>query len=294
MSLAAVMPGVSAWRAPAQGYSLNVVGYYNVPLVPGWNLLANQFIQANSNANFVLAPPATADGSLLYRFDPASQNYYNASTYYYGHGWYGPSRTTNDPVLDLPLGEGFLVWTPVAWTATFVGEVAQGTLINPLPANYSLKSSMVPQAGGLTTALGFPPYPGDLVWRRSAPDPLLFSRYAYDDGAAQWTPSEPDLSVGEGFFLYRTPGQASPDHDWVRNFTVNKAASAPSAARIHRLSFSNGNAVLAIQSVGDGAYDVQFSTDRVSWKTVATGQTAALWQEPARTDAQGYYQLVNP
>ena len=305
MTLAAVMLGVSAWQAPAQVHSLNVVGYYNVTLVRGWNLLANQLIQGNFNANHVL-PLGPPDGSLLYRFDPATQNYYDAGTYIAGLGWYPLSGNTNDSVLNLLPGESFFIWTPETWIATFVGGVAQGTLINPLPANYSLKSSMVPQPGLLTTVLGFPPYPGDLVWRRIAPAPT-FSAYAYDDVGMQWTPSEPNLSVGEGFFLYRAPAQATPGHYWIRNFTVQFAPSPPpgpktaavtagasSAARIRSLSFKNGNAVLVIQTVGEGPYNVQFSLDRVSWTTIAVGQTAALWQEPARGGVQGYYQLVNP
>lgn len=52
--------------------------------------------------------------------------------------------------------------------------------------------------------------------------------------------------------------------------------------------------VLDIKNVGGAPYNVQFSPDRVSWKTVATGQTASLWQESSRSGVQGYYQLVNP
>lgn len=108
LTLAVVMLGASAWQAPAQ-YSLNVVGYYNVPLSPGWNLLANQFIQTNFNANSVLNGSlfdgSLPDGSLLYRFDPATQNYYDAGTYLAGVGWYPLSGDLDDPVLNLPLGE---------------------------------------------------------------------------------------------------------------------------------------------------------------------------------------------
>jgi hypothetical protein len=166
MALTVVTLGVPASRAPAQQvYSLNVVGYYNLTLVPGWNLVANQLIQTNFNANSVL-PVGPVDGSLLYRFNPASQNYYDAGTYIAGLGWYPKSGNLNDSVLEMLPGEGFFIWAPQQWIATFVGEVAQGSLTNPLPANYSLKSSKTLQAGLLTTDLGFPPYPGDMVWRR--------------------------------------------------------------------------------------------------------------------------------
>ncbi len=45
-------------HAQTNVYSINVVGYYNVTLVPGWNLLANQLRQTNFNANCVLTPPS--------------------------------------------------------------------------------------------------------------------------------------------------------------------------------------------------------------------------------------------
>jgi hypothetical protein len=158
MTLAAVTLCFTAWHARAQStvYSLNVVGYYNVTLLPGWNLLANQLIETNNNANFVLFPPPSADGSLLCRFNPTTQSFYEPSTYLDGAGWFGPLGDPNDPELNLPLGEGFFVWTPVTWIATFAGEVAQGTLSNSLPANYSLKASMIPQGGTLSSDLGFP------------------------------------------------------------------------------------------------------------------------------------------
>jgi hypothetical protein len=298
ITVAAAVLAVSTQHAVA-----NVVGYYNVALAPGWNLLANQFIQNNYNANFVLPSGTPVDGSLLYRFNPLAQDYYDAGTYLTGVGWYPLSGNTNDPVLNLPLGEGFFIWTPQSWIATFVGQVAQGSLTNPLPANYSLKASMVPQAGALQTLLGFPPYHGDLVWRWVSP---AFSGSVYRDSSNTWSPAEPSLNVGEGFFLYRSPDQATTDHWWVRNFTVQFAPTSPGGskagplgtgnsppAEISGLSFGNGNAVLAIKNPGGAPYAVQFSVDGVLWKTIATGQTATFWQEPARLGVQGYYQLVN-
>ena len=305
LGLALTVLGASAWHAAAQNvYSLNVVGYYNVTISTGWNLLANQLNLTNVNANYVLTG-SPADGSLLYRFDPANQTYYDAATYIAQLGWYPKSGDLNDPVLDLPLGEGFFIWTPTNWIATFVGEVEQGSLINPLLANYSLKASIVPQAGLLQTDLFFPPYVGDQVWRWVAP---AFSPYTYDASNVAWVPSEPRLNVGEGFILYRSPGEATTNHWWVRNFTVQDVPNPPLVAKFARLganlsspllirslSLQQGNVVLDVQKAIGSAYNVQFSTDRRSWNTIATGQTASLWQESSRGGLQGYYQLVkNP
>jgi hypothetical protein len=77
---------------------------------------------------------------------------------------------------------------------------------------------------------------------------------------------------------------------------VSKLARLPaihsSPLVIRSFSLQQGNVVLDIQNAIDSAYNVQFSTDRRSWNTIATGQTASLWQERSRKGLQGYYQLV--
>ena len=292
----------AVWQAPAQSnvYSLNVVGYYVVILTPGWNLVANQLIPAtNYNANSVLTGPPV-DGSLLYRFNPATQGYSDAGTYLAGVGWYPPSGNTNDPALDVPLGEGVLIWTPQGWTNVFVGEVPQGDLTNQVPAGYSLKASIIPQAGGLSTVLGFPAHPDDKVWRwRVAPPVLQF--YNFDMYDLVWYPDEPSPNVGEGFFV-----QAVDSRLWIRSFIVQAAPSPPVSAMaslassatiqppiwIVGISLKNGSVSLNIGNGGIRTYGVQFSHDRASWYTVASGQTSTVWQEPIRPGTQGSYRLV--
>jgi hypothetical protein len=300
MTLGAVMLCSAVWQTPAQSnvYSLDVVGYYIVPISPGWNVVANQFIPAtNYNANSVLLGQAV-DGSLLYRFNPATQGYYEAGTYFTGVGWYAPSGNPNDPALNLPLGDGVLIWTPQRWTNIFVGFVAQGYLTNPLPAGFSLKSSIVPVAGGLETIIAFPAHPNDKVWRGAPPVP---SFYTFDELDLVWHPEEPSLNVGEGFFLYTTDPRL-----WVWNFIVQSVPSPLTSSRtalaapaivvapplLFNLTLKNGAAMLSINKSPGQYYNVQFSQDRASWTTVATGQNSALWQEPLRPGTRGYYRLA--
>jgi hypothetical protein len=89
---------------------------------------------ANYNANHVLGPGP--DGAVLYRFNPASQNYYYAGTFIAGVGWYPLSGNTNDSVLELLPGESFFIWTPETWSATFFGEVAPSPKsVRPIPCH---------------------------------------------------------------------------------------------------------------------------------------------------------------
>jgi hypothetical protein len=99
-------------------------------------------------------------------------------------------------------------------TITFVGEVKQGNLVNPVPANYNIEGSIVPQAGALSTALGFPAADGDQVFKWNG---TTYAGYLYEDpgGGGEWSPSEPAVEVGEGFF-----SRKSAAVDWTRDFTV--------------------------------------------------------------------------
>jgi len=282
---AALRPAV---QAQSNVYSSNIVGYINVALSPGWNLATAQLITTPSNnANDVL--PGAPDGSLLYRFDLGS--YKEAATYLTGVGWYPISGDTNDPALNLPLGEGFFIWTPQACTITIVGEVAQGCLANVIPVGYSLKGSMVPQAGLLHDVLLFPNTTGvracvlfDTPW--VCP---LFSCYMY---TTFWSPADPYINVAQGFVV-----QSPMPQLWIRNFIVQgpTPARAGTDSALHILSCKIRDGMVTLQiSKTTERYNVQFSTNRVDWNTVATDQTGVTWNCALPPGPQGYFQVSQP
>ena len=307
LTLAAALLGILPEPSRAQVYSINIVGYYNVTVVPGWNLLANQLRLTNMNANYVLIPSSpVADGSLLYRFNPTNQNYYDAAIYYTnsGVGWYAPSGEPDDPSLELPLGEGFFISSRTTWNATFVGEVVQGSLDTPLPARYSLKASMIPQQGTLTGDLAFPEIDGADVHFFLRPNQRYTDAFTFFAGAG-WADATggviaggPTNFVGESFFLHN-PGPATV---WHRNFTVQFAGTGQpgegtgglASSKISQIRLSAGMVRLSVLKANGATYAVQFSRDRMNWTTVAANQSATLWEEPVRPGAQGYYQVVNP
>lgn len=195
-----------ATAAAQNVYSLNVVGYYNVP-VPADTLvlIANQ-LNTTNNTLAGLFPNA-----------PAFSQFYK-----YAGGWTESSfddidmAWVPDPTVSLNPGEGGFFKSPEATTLTFVGEVLQGNLSNPLPSIgvLGVRSSMVPQAGLLTTDLGYPGEAFDQVYTYAGG----WTEASFDDIDLAWVPVEPTLGVGEAVMVKKATGTSATA--WTRNFTV--------------------------------------------------------------------------
>jgi hypothetical protein len=210
--LTAALVGLGTLASQAQVYSVNAVGYVNLALPAGFSMIANPLNGTNNLLSTIL--PSVPNNTTVYRFNPATQSFTDASVFFVDEGvgiWF--------PDAALPPGEGAFVQLPSATTLTFVGEVPQGTLVNPIPPNFSIRSSIVPQAGLLSTALGYTAQNGDTVyqWNRATQQYSPGLSYFVDEGVGVWFPSEPDIAVGEGFFVQNT-GAA---RQWTRSFSVN-------------------------------------------------------------------------
>ncbi|HMJ91813.1 MAG TPA: hypothetical protein VK530_18460, partial [Candidatus Acidoferrum sp.] len=171
LAAAALVAGISA--SQAQVYSVNAVGYINVVVKPGFNIIANQLITTNSTvANLFANVPANSKllnwagtGFIDNLLDP-------------DFGWDNPDQVVAPGQAVFFQNQGT---TNV--TITFVGDVPQGNLTNTFPTSYSLRSSIVPQAGLLQAALGYTPSPGDhiLRWINNHPAPGSgYFDYEYD------------------------------------------------------------------------------------------------------------------
>jgi hypothetical protein len=191
--------------AQSNVYSLNVVGYYNVSMGANQKvLLGNQLNTTNNTlAGIIPNPPPLSQffkfngGFATYQFDDVDLVW------------------TPDGNVSLAPGEGGFFISPVATTLTFVGEVRQGPLTNTLPMNTKvIRTSIVPQAGRVTTDLGLPGQALDQLFTFNGG----FSTYQFDDVDLVWTPSEPTNQVGGAFFYIKANGNTQTN--WIRNFTV--------------------------------------------------------------------------
>jgi hypothetical protein len=185
----------------AQVYSVNAVGYVNTRLTNQFTMISNPLNTTNNTIGSLLAN--VPDFSNFYRWNGGA---FDIATFI--GGWDHPEYTLN------PGEGGFIGIDPgsLPFTITFVGDVMQGSLTNPIPAGYSIRSSQVPQAGGITSQLGLAALSDFDNLYKWVNDHYVIYTYVFGG----WDPSEPVLNVGESVFI-----NASTSGNWTRTFSVN-------------------------------------------------------------------------
>ena len=202
-------------------YSVNAVGYINLAMQPGFNLVANQLkASPNNSLNAVLTGVPLE--SQTYKF--VNGNYVN--DVFDGAVWLDnsngdPSTTVLDP------GQGFFFLNPLAApaTVTLVGEVPQGAALNvTLGVGFTLAASIVPQTLPLTPANGFLNVQEMEILTYDALT-QNYNHSSINDGTGAWFDNTngdpipaPIAQVGQGFFVLNPTGSAV---QWTRAFSVN-------------------------------------------------------------------------
>lgn len=211
--LTAVLSIAAAASSMADVFSVNVVGYVNVSLATGFNLLGNPLVSSNNNAIGQVLPTA-AEGSVLYtlKTDGSFNTDLFASGAWYDSATEVPSTTTLAP------GKGFFIFSPSATNITFVGEVKQGTNGVALNSGFSLVSSVAPQSYELV-GTNFPTSSAYTHYK------LVGSSYqisAFDPSIGWYdtqteAPRQVLTDVAKGFFIFNNGGAQT----WTRSFSVN-------------------------------------------------------------------------
>jgi hypothetical protein len=201
----------------AQVYSVNAVGYVNVPLPVGFSLVSNP-LNAGAGNNTVAKlfsniTPSIPPNSKVFVFDNAASIFKTIT--------YSPLSSTWNPTIDANIeilpGNGVFFQNPSSsvLTVTFVGEVMQGNLSNPLPLGFSIKANQVPQAGA-PDAFGYPGQPNDKIFRFNNAT-SQYQTYTFSPLSSAWNPPLPSIPVGEAFYAFRATSAGS----WNRTFNVN-------------------------------------------------------------------------
>jgi len=257
LTAALVAAGVASSMAQSNVYSLNIVGYVNIPVLKGKAYMLNNPFDTGTGNNItnVLVQPfqggvgdvpdptidAGWDGSQFYTFKQGV-GYIN-DTYSSGFGW---SNGGNDPgtadggaTTSINPGLGFWLIPTTNSTVTFTGSVVLSSS-SSIPHGPSQVGSAY--AGALTlSALGLNGNDGDTIYRwYTFPLPagntgslfhygngIVFSAgYGWYDndadpnsnaGGGGGDTNGPVLNVGEGLF-YINSAAAVP---WNQSFTVN-------------------------------------------------------------------------
>lgn len=220
---AASLLAVGALSAMAQSnvYSLNVVGYVNVPLHEGFNQVGNPLDLDGTGTNNTLATALSSNvplNTVVYEFNGS------------GYAQFAYASVKGQPAAwtpNGPLNPGMGVWVKIPAGAyggttqnvTTVGNVLQGALQNkniPAGSGFGMLASMAPISGGITTALQYAAKTNDVLYLYNGSG---YAQYAYASvkgSAPSWQPSEPSINVGQGFWLkFNYPGST-----WTQNFTV--------------------------------------------------------------------------
>lgn len=136
LGLAAFVAGAATCVAQQNVYSVNIVGYVNVPVVANqFALVSNPLKGPNASVKNIVLTDEAID-TVIYKWTGAGYNQII---------WYG----TQDgwlPEVNLNLGESFFVRPTINTTITFVGEVATGNLTGTIPTGTSLQANVVPVA----------------------------------------------------------------------------------------------------------------------------------------------------
>jgi hypothetical protein len=196
----AVVTGIVAFRAHAQVYSQNIVGYYNLTLYAGDNYIANQFDNGSGNTlDTIFQPGLVPEGATFTEWDTTTQQYLATSTYDTVTGW--------SIDYSLALGEGGLLDSPVMFNNYFTGSVWPGLNVNeplvpPLVTGTGsmLLSCVVPYTDAtFYDVVGRDPQNGESVTLLDAAT-QTYTTTTFNDGT--WNNGDPSLNVGESAMFY--------------------------------------------------------------------------------------------
>ncbi len=207
--LTAAVSAAGIVTSMAQVFSVNAVGYVNKTIPSKKLALISNPLNAADNSIAAIFK-GVPDGTQVYKFNGAS---FVTATFDELEGKFLPDAAAATTVVP---GEGVFVRNGSAsdLKITFVGEVPQGTLKNPLPKGLSIRSSIVPQAG-TAAELGLKGVDGDQIFQFQV-DTQSYYTSTYDELEANWLPALKPLAVGEAFFI-----KSANASSWNRTFSVN-------------------------------------------------------------------------
>jgi hypothetical protein len=209
--IAAAALAAGVMTSQAQVYSQNIVGYINVPLNTGYNLVANQLdLDGTGTNNSIYTAIGTnlPAHTVVEAWNPQLA-VFSPSTLSASGKWSSNNQLFTNAVNP---GGGFFIQVSAPTNITFVGNVITGTNTYPIIAGYQLVAPSGPVAGTLDTTNGYQPSKHDVieVWNNSL---SVFAPHTYSGTA--WSSGDPQLTVGQAAFL-----DAANNTNWTQILNV--------------------------------------------------------------------------
>jgi hypothetical protein len=188
------------------------IGYVNLNVLPGSNLVANPFYQVD---DFVLfnsgqEAPMNTLNALFTLYDPWGSGQSGAEILEWNgqgftgdtnQGFSGPNWVQGGNMTLLPGNGVFMVnVTDSPFAASFVGLVREEQSFQ-IRARTNYLSATAPVAGFITNVTAYVPHNGDTVQLWDSTNQMFRSHSYVGSG---WTSGTPFLNVGEGFVLITT------------------------------------------------------------------------------------------
>lgn len=222
--------------AGAGVFSVNVVGYVNLRISAGENLIANQLWATNNTLNGLFGS-GTPEGATATKWDPTTQQFLAQSIYTSGSGW-----SIN---YDLRAGEGALFNSSSAFTNTFVGEVrefdGQSVVLTypTLDAGTYLVSCSAPVQAGFSYIIGRNAFENESVRILDVTNQSYYTTTFRENG---WDNGIPSLRVGESaFFTIVSPTAAVPEPTTISLLACGIIAFGVGRVAIRRKKSSQKN-----------------------------------------------------
>jgi hypothetical protein len=196
--IAAAALAAGVMHSQAQVYSQNIVGYVNVPLSTGYNLVANQLDADGTGTNnniYTTVGTNFPAGTQVLAWSP-SAGVFTISRLLASGKWNGNNIVVTNAMNP---GTGFFINVAAPTNITFVGNVITGTNSYPVVAGYQIVAPSGPVSGTLDTTNGYVPTTGDqiLVWNATSGLYTIHRKLA-----ASWNGGgDPELTVGQSVFL---------------------------------------------------------------------------------------------
>jgi len=219
MLLSALLGSLGSVSLMAQStnvYSLNAVGYINITVQPGFNIVSCPLIGSPDNTLNTLLPDTTGQYKKWQFWGYAPGTGYTEEL---GDptGWSVGGHSTLSP------GQAAWLFNPGSSPSNiiFVGTVPSGSITNPMTPGFNLVSSVLPINGDLVTnslSLLKGANKKDQVWTY-APGTGYTETIATT--ATTWNNGDPtEAAVGGGFWYNNL--QTSTNSSWVETFTVGQ------------------------------------------------------------------------